>query len=1311
VVHATRRLDTTLGNIQELLASEGVLMLLEVTNSPVYLDFIFGMTEGWWLFEDTRIRKEHATMVPEKWKQVLEKLNYSDVACYSDFENNDSSCQTVIMAKSRKLRMEVKVSPNGVQKQKTNWLVFADKSGVSEKIIKKLNSQNKNCVVVHRGKRFDEVHKNVFEIDAKDQEGADQVIDSVTKKGNFEGIVYAWGLDSVPNDKVNAESISRCEEETSIMMMNIMRKLNSTNYEKNPSIWMLLSGTQSINNSPEMVNLSQEGLRGVCRVIVNEFPVFKSTVVDFSSPVQDEEIDEFVKEIEAEDNVDELAFRGRQRFVLKLERLTMDAITQKAKRLVPAEGSAYHATMSEYGVLDNLILRETMRKVPMEDEVEVTVKASALNFRDIMIAMGLLSDAAVEGGLFGRTFGLECAGVVSKVGKKVKKVKVGDEVMATAPSCLSGFAYPKAAHVVKKPKRLSWSEAASLPVVYTTAYFSLIYHCRIQKGEKILIHAAAGGVGIAAVHIANAIGAEVFATCGSQDKINYLKKIGVKPDHILNSRTLEFSDRIMELTNGEGVDIVLNSLSGEAIYKSVQCLSAYGRFVEIGKTDIYRNSKLGLQPFGNNLSYFGVDVDRLFKQKVEFGGSLFQESIDFFVKNKFPAHPVTIFPIDKLADAFQYMGGARHIGKIIVSMEGDVEVAPSEEIRFKANGTYLLTGGASGFGLSVANWMTTKGCRHLVLMSRSGPKTDEEKVMVRDMKKRGINVMLAKGDVSKKEDVSRIFKEIKKSMPPLKGIQHAAMVLDDASIPEIDEERYMKVFKPKAVGCWLLHKETEKMNLDHFVLYSSISAVYGNPGQVSYVGGSSFLDNFSSWRRQKNLPSTTINWGVIGDVGFVARSGKVGGLLYKQGWKTFTLDEATWILEQMLLNNPVQRVATDSDWEMIGNFYTHSAKSSRFEHLVKEKELGMTSGGGAGDGALKATILESDEGEQHDILLDQLRETFARVLGTIVNKVNINEPVTKYGLDSLMANQIRNWIQSNLAVDYSMMKIMRGPTIDEMTGQIIDELTGAASGEGEGTEKSELDKWIIRTRKVENPRVRLFCFPYFAGGASVFSNWNELLPDDIEVCAVQFPGREERGDEKSFDNVPELIKALAEVIEPLLTSQIAFYAHSSGAAVALELTRYLKKKHGKIPTRFIVGGWRAPHMESEFKFLDKINAKEVYLDKNIPNIKGHLRALEIPEEVIGNQSVFNEMLPSLRADILMGKNYKYKEEEPMTCSLTAVAGKSDHVFTVDQIKGWAKHTSGEFSYKEVTGGHLFCRDNKEELLQMISEELAVMEIA
>ena len=558
VIHATRDLSISLGNAQKLLASEGILTMLEVTNSPVYLDFIFGMTEGWWLFED--FRTDHATMSPEMWKKVLGDNGYSDIAYFSDVPDNSKSCQSIFMARAEKLDLSVKTSKNESKTAFADWLIFADETGVTDKIAGKLGAHNKTCITIKKGSGFNKISDTEFEVAPMSQEDANKVFDHVNKRGQFEGLIFGWGIDLVSNNDLNPETIMAAEGLGSIMLMNIMRKLNDSSYRKNPKQWILFSGAQSVGGTPEDINLGQEGLRGVSRVVVNEFPNYITTMVDLSSPVQDLEIDLLVEEFFADDRVDELAFRGKKRYVNKLERISIDNIAQQAMKSVPAEGSAYTGTIEDYGVLDNVVLREVERRTPANNEVEVQIKASALNFRDIMIAMGLLSDAAVEGGLFGRTFGLECAGVVKAVGSDVTNVKVGNEVIATAPSCLGGFAYPYGVHCVQKPANVNWHEAASLPVIYTTAYFSLIYHCRLEKGEKVLIHAAAGGVGIAAINIANAVGAEVYATVSTQEKRDFIISLGVKPENIMNSRTLAFADEIMEKTNGKGVDVVLNSL-------------------------------------------------------------------------------------------------------------------------------------------------------------------------------------------------------------------------------------------------------------------------------------------------------------------------------------------------------------------------------------------------------------------------------------------------------------------------------------------------------------------------------------------------------------------------------------------------------------------------------------------------------------------------------------------------------------------------------------------------------------------------------
>ncbi|MCK5347145.1 MAG: SDR family NAD(P)-dependent oxidoreductase, partial [Candidatus Heimdallarchaeota archaeon] len=483
-----------------------------------------------------------------------------------------------------------------------------------------------------------------------------------------------------------------------------------------------------------------------------------------------------------------------------------------------------------------------------------------------------------------------------------------------APDCLGGLANAKAGIIVKKPKHLSFQEAATIPIVYLTAYYSLNYLCRMRKGEKILIHAGTGGVGLAAISLAKHAEVEIFATAGNDKKREYLKSLGV--EHVFNSRALDFKDRIMEITEGKGVDIVLNSISGKAVHQNIQCLASYGRLVEIGKTDIYQNTRIGLKPFGNNLAYFAVDIDRLLLQKTELAGEQFKELIELFNNKTFNAHPYHEYSISNVSDAFLFLSQSRHIGKVVVSMdEKEINVSPASSMEFKNEGSYLIIGGCSGLGLAIAEWMSKKGAGNLVLMSRSGAKNEEDKQKIKNIEDSGTGVAVVTGDVSDEADIKKVIKQIKDDMPALKGVIHSALVLDDAPLEEMTHERFMKAVNPKMLGTWNLHIATLDIPLDFFVMFSSISSIYGNPGQSNYAAANAFLDKLSFYRRGLGLPSNTINWGVIGEVGFVARTEKVNNILSSRGWQSFSLDESIGIFEKMLLQNFTQRMAAKIVWE------------------------------------------------------------------------------------------------------------------------------------------------------------------------------------------------------------------------------------------------------------------------------------------------------------------------------------------------------------------------------------------------------------
>ncbi|MEK9138266.1 MAG: SDR family NAD(P)-dependent oxidoreductase, partial [Bacteroidota bacterium] len=459
------------------------------------------------------------------------------------------------------------------------------------------------------------------------------------------------------------------------------------------------------------------------------------------------------------------------------------------------------------------------------------------------------------------TLGDECSGIIVDVGEGVHEFAPGDEVIASTRGCLSSFVTTNAVLVIRKPVHLTFEEAAAIPVVFTTAYYALHILGRMAQGERVLIQAGAGGVGLAAIQLAQRAGAEVFATAGSPEKRAFLQMLGVK--HVMDSRSLSFADEVMDLTHGGGVDIVLNSLAGEAIQKGLSCLAPFGRFIEIGTRDIYQNTKLGMRPFKNSISFISANP-KVFTERPTLIRTCMDEVVRLFEKRELHAPPHRVFALGDVVNAFRHMAQAKHIGKIVVSFHNEeVAVEPHYEqsVRLKDNTSYLITGGLGGFGLATAEWMTANGARHIALMGRSATINNEAQQAIARMESKGTQVLVVRGDVAVEEDVTRVLDQVKASLPPLRGIIHAAMVLDDGVLLQLTSDRFRTAMRPKILGAWNLHNATLDTPLDLFVLYSSVATIAGNPGQGNYVAANAFLDFIAHYRKQHGLPALYIAWG------------------------------------------------------------------------------------------------------------------------------------------------------------------------------------------------------------------------------------------------------------------------------------------------------------------------------------------------------------------------------------------------------------------------------------------------------------------
>ncbi|HKD36372.1 MAG TPA: SDR family NAD(P)-dependent oxidoreductase, partial [Pirellulales bacterium] len=401
----------------------------------------------------------------------------------------------------------------------------------------------------------------------------------------------------------------------------------------------------------------------------------------------------------------------------------------------------------------------------------MSVKAAGVNFRDVLQRIGLLPEEAFEGGFAGATLGMEFAGEVIEVGDGVDRFRSGDAVFGFGRDAFSSHLVAPAFGLFKKPTSMSFEEAATLPVAAMTVYYSLHHLARLQKGERILVQGAAGGVGLAAIQYAQSVGAEIFASAGSVEKREFLRRLGAQ--HVVDSRSLAFADDIREITDGEGVDVVLNSIAGEAIHKGLSILRPYGRFVELGKRDFFANSKIGLQPFRNNIQFFGVDVDRLLIDRPTFCGELFAELAPLLEQRVFVPLPYRVFSVARAAEAFRCMQHSRHIGKIVLAMDGIDRPAlvagkPEAELKLSPLASYLVTGGRGGFGLATAEWLVRKGARHLAVVGRREANAPDAALTLEHLRGDGVAVHEYTVDIADEDQVADLLRRVQREMPPLR---------------------------------------------------------------------------------------------------------------------------------------------------------------------------------------------------------------------------------------------------------------------------------------------------------------------------------------------------------------------------------------------------------------------------------------------------------------------------------------------------------------------------------------------------------------
>jgi acyl transferase domain-containing protein/NADPH:quinone reductase-like Zn-dependent oxidoreductase/acyl carrier protein len=793
-------------------------------------------------------------------------------------------------------------------------------------------------------------------------------------------------------------------------------------------VWVVTWGGQAVT-SDEDIDLAQAGPRGIGRVAGYEHAETHLTLVDLDPAVTSasEQAIVLVKELLADATEDEVAWRAGERLAARLVKAPLhDGSWQfRPRRTVHYGLDGFALDMARPGNLDTLGLVVRPRREPGPGEVEIQVLAGALNFRDVLLAMGLYptEDGSQP------PLGGDCAGIVCRIGPGVDGIKIGDRVFTLANGAFSTFVTTPADLVALIPDGMTAPEAAVVPAVYLTAWYALVHLARLMPGERVLIHSATGGLGLAAIAIAHSRGARVLATAGSEEKRAYLRDMGI--EQVMDSRSLDFVRQTMAATDGKGVDVVLNSLAGPALRAGLDVLAVGGRFIELGKRDIYADSKLGMAPFRRNITVSSVDLDLVLRTKPDLARTLLGEVAEELAAGRLESLPRKEFPIEKAADAFRLMAAAKHIGKLVLTVPASgstVAVVPAGATPLvHADGAYVITGGLGGLGLEMARWLAGLGAGRLVLNGRSAPSVRTEEVIA-GIRAGGTEVEVVCGDIAVDGVADRLV--IAAEGFRLRGILHAAAVLDDGMVLNLDRSRVERVWRPKVDGAWRLHEASVGRDLDWFVLFSSAASMFGNPGQANYAAANAWLDAFAQWRHHRGLPALSVNWGAWGEAGRATD-------LKERGFATLStkdgIDALATLLDHERVRTGVFAFEADSWFAMLpsvleSSFFAAMPRASRGE-------------GPAAGGKVRAELAELAPAERPKAMVDYLAVQIRVILGLSSASVEADVPLTNLGFDSLTALQLRNQLEADLALKIPATAVWTHPTPAALGEHLLEQLS------------------------------------------------------------------------------------------------------------------------------------------------------------------------------------------------------------------------------------------------------------------------------
>ncbi len=856
--------------------------------------------------------------------------------------------------------------------------------------------------------------------DANSTSNAEQLGNHL-RTGGFTGVVILTGPKNGSKDCEAEDQSPLLGREYVQHLVRITRGLPEIPGEL-PRLYVMTRTAQTVL-AGDRPNLEQAGLRGLIRVIGSEHPLLRATQIDVDA---DTDAEQLARQLLSGSEEDETAWRNGAWYTARLCPTPLRP-EERCTTAVDYERDGMRLNIRTPGDLQTVEFIAFDRVPPGPGQIEIAVVAAGINFADVLLVYGRFPRLP---GMPLPQEGSDFVGVVTAVGPDVNDFEVGDRVGAAATGgCWANFATTHASVAVKLPENLTFDQAAASAGAHMTAWHGLHDLARIRAGDKVLIHSATGGVGQAAIAIARAAGAKVFATAGSPQRRALLRNWGI--EHVYDSRSIEFAEQIRQDTNGYGVDIVLNSLTGPAQRAGFELLAVGGRFVEIGKADVFANNKLGMLPFHRNLTFVYLDMVTMLVNNPDQIRTLLETVYKLMADGSLPMPVCTHYPLADAATAIRVMGAAEHTGKLILDVprsgSSRVVVRPQQVRVFRDDGAYIITGGLGGLGLFLAEKMASPdsgaGCGRIVLSSRSQP-TSEVLETIERIRAIGADVVVECGDIAEPDTADRLVSAATATGLPVRGVLHAAAVVEDATLTNITDELIERDWAPKVYGVWNLHTATADQPLDWFCSFSSAAALVGSPGQGAYAAANSWLDSFALWRRAQGLPATTIAWGAWAQIGRATA-------LAEGAYVAIAPDEGAYAFEALLRHDRAYTgyaPITGTPW------LTAFAERSPFAEAFRGRGQNPT-----GTSKLRAELNDLPPEEWPT----RLRRLISDEISPILRRsIDPDRPLTDYGLDSLGALELRTRIETETGIRLTSSDLATG-TIRSLAELLWEKLTPA----------------------------------------------------------------------------------------------------------------------------------------------------------------------------------------------------------------------------------------------------------------------------